>query len=114
MTMRIGKLKLNTLHHIVGQTILYICQFAMCGISRPGQWESAQALFVVGSLAANVVNAFYAATFPSLVRDLPRVIESEEKVRLGTVSPEEHGKLDSYERSKVCLSICHSFQLQQC
>jgi|SRR5687767_9535425 hypothetical protein len=73
----------------------------MCGISRPGQWESAQALYVVGSLAANIVNSFYAATFPSLVRDLPKIIESEENVRLGTQSPEEHNKLDAYERSKV-------------
>ena len=73
----------------------------MCGISKPDQWEGAQALYVVGSLAANVVNAFYAATFPSLVRDLPKVIESEESVRLGTQSAEEHNKLDAYERSKV-------------
>lgn len=73
----------------------------MCGISRPNQWEGAQALYVVGSLAANIVNSFYAATFPSLVRDLPKIIESEENVRLGTQSPEEHNELDAYERSKV-------------
>jgi MFS-type transporter involved in bile tolerance (Atg22 family) len=87
---------------IIGQTILYICQFSLCGISKPSQWESAQALFVLGSLAANVVNAFYAATFPSLVRDLPKLIESEDRVKAGLTSPEEHNKLDSYERSKVC------------
>lgn len=86
---------------IVGQTILYICQFSMIGISKPGQWEAAQALYVIGSLAANIVNAFYAATFPSLVRDLPKIIESEDKVKAGLQSAEEHNKLDSYERSKV-------------
>ena len=74
----------------------------MTGISKPGQWEAAQALFVIGSLAANIVNAFYAATFPSLVRDLPKLIESEDKVKAGLVSAEEHNKLDAYERSKVC------------
>ena len=74
----------------------------MTGISKPGQWEAAQTLFVIGSLAANIVNAFYAATFPSLVRDLPKLIESEDKVKAGLVSAEEHNKLDAYERSKVC------------
>ena len=34
----------------VWQTVLYICQFAMCGISRPNQWQAAQALYVLGSL----------------------------------------------------------------
>ncbi|KAL2213234.1 autophagy protein [Sarocladium strictum] len=86
---------------IIGQTILYICQFSMTAISKPGQWEAAQALFVIGSLAANIVNAFYAATFPGLVRDLPKLIESEDKVKAGLVSAEEHNKLDAYERSKL-------------
>jgi hypothetical protein len=27
----------------VGQCVLYICQFAMCGISKPEQWQAAQA-----------------------------------------------------------------------
>ncbi|KAL5896250.1 hypothetical protein ACKVWC_001457 [Pyricularia oryzae] len=86
---------------IVGQVLLYICQFSLCGISQPDQWEAAQALFVVGSLAANVVNSFYAATFPSIVRDLPKLIESEERVKAGTESPENHSKLDEYERAKL-------------
>ena len=83
------------------QAILCICQFAMCGVSRPDQWQGAQALYVIGSLgkclpllplsfayfwrtpAANVVTSFYAATFPSLVRDLPKLIQSEHDVKLG-------------------------------
>jgi hypothetical protein len=92
---------LTNICFLVGQTILYICQFSMTAISKPGQWEAAQALFVIGSLAANIVNAFYAATFPGLVRDLPKLIESEDKVKAGLVSAEEHNKLDAYERSKV-------------
>jgi hypothetical protein len=35
---------------VVGQGILYISQFAMCGMSKPSQWQTAQALYVVGSL----------------------------------------------------------------
>ncbi|KAH8894151.1 putative autophagy protein [Thozetella sp. PMI_491] len=86
---------------IIAQTILYICQFAMCGMSRPDQWQSAQVLYVIGSLAANVATAFYAATFPGLVRDLPELIQSEHDVAEGAKSPADHEKLDSYERSKL-------------
>ncbi len=85
----------------VGQIVLYATQFAMCGMKRPSQWQSAQALYVIGSLgkssvrpgypvaliipsATNVVTAFYAATFPGLVRDLPKLIESEKDVKAGT------------------------------
>lgn len=33
--------------------------------------------------AQNVVAAFYQATFPSLVRDLPKMVKSEEEVAAG-------------------------------
>lgn len=74
---------MECLTFVVGQTILYIAQYAMCGISKPDQWQAAQALYGVGTLAANVVNAFYAATFPSIVHNLPKVVESEQKVATG-------------------------------
>ncbi|PMB67070.1 Autophagy-related protein 22 [Beauveria bassiana] len=91
---------------IIAQSILYTCQFAMCGINQPGQWQAAQALHVVGSLAANIATAFYTATFPSLVHNLPKVLESEQQVRDGVKSPEEHAELDSYERSKL-YNLCN-------
>jgi hypothetical protein len=37
----------------------------------------------------NMVIAFYAATFPGLVQDLPEVIKSEQDVMDGTVSQVE-------------------------
>ena len=116
----------------------------MCGISKAGQWQAAQALYVIGTVgkfvapypsplpppllpqvmftsrakeqpkdikelkdspllrssglgqsadiyiyiitATNVVTAFYAATFPGLVRDLPKLIRSEQDVQAGTKS----------------------------
>ena len=38
---------------------------------------------------------------PSLVRDLPKVIQSENEVRQGVRSPDEHAKLDQYERAQL-------------
>ncbi|TQV97545.1 hypothetical protein V2A60_006704 [Cordyceps javanica] len=91
---------------IIAQSVLYVCQFAMCGINQPGQWQAAQALYVVGSLAANIATAFYTATFPGLVHNLPKVLKSEQDVRDGVKSPEEHAELDSYERSKL-YNLCN-------
>lgn len=68
---------------ITAQVVLYICQFAMCGINKAEQWQAAQALFVVGSLAANIATAFYTATFPSLVHNLPKILKSEQDVKNG-------------------------------
>ena len=38
---------------------------------------------------------------PTLVRDLPKLIKSENEVRQGIRSPEEHSKLDQYERAQL-------------
>ena len=38
---------------------------------------------------------------PSLVRDLPVIIQSENEVRQGIKSPEEHERLDQYERAQL-------------
>lgn len=35
-------------------------------------------------VATNLVTAFYTATFPGLVRDLPKLIQSEQEVKEGT------------------------------
>ncbi|ORY27919.1 putative autophagy protein [Naematelia encephala] len=87
---------------LIGFTaLLYICQFAMCGLAAPGQWQGAQACYVLGTYAMNMVVAFYAATFPEIVQDLPKVITSEQEVLSGTKSAEAHDELVSYERSKL-------------
>jgi len=68
----------------------------------------------------NVANTFYWAAFPGIVRDLPKMIRSEQEVLNGTrryvlshtstrafplivLSPEVHAELDMLERSKACI-----------
>lgn len=51
--------------------------------------------------ASNIVNSFYAATFPGIVRDLPALIQSEHQVKSGAKQPDAHAELDAYERSKL-------------
>lgn len=48
-----------------------------------------------------MVLSFYGATFPGIVRDLPKMIQSENEVKMGVKSPDAHAELDSYERSKL-------------
>lgn len=75
--------------------------FAFIPLNQGYQWQAAAALYITGSLALNLTGAFYTAPFPALVRDLPKMIESEQQVLAGTKSPEEHAQLDMIERSKL-------------
>ncbi|ORX40335.1 putative autophagy protein [Kockovaella imperatae] len=83
------------------QIVLWIMQFALVGIKEPKDWQIANGIYLVGNLAANISVAFYQATFPSLVRDLPTIIQSENEVRQGVKSAEEHERLDQYERAQL-------------
>jgi hypothetical protein len=86
---------------IMFSVIVYLSSFALCGISKPSQWQAAQALYVIGSLATNVVASFFQGTFPGIVRDLPKLIESEQAVLNGEKSAEEHAILDAHERAQL-------------
>ena len=77
------------------------CSFAFFGLIHPDQWAIATGFWITGYLALNVTGAFYQAPFPMLVRDLPKMIESERMVLEGTRSPEEHARMDMLERSKL-------------
>ena len=86
---------------IIFSILVDIVSVAMCGISKPSIWQAAQALYVLGSLATNVVAAFFHGAFPGIVRDLPKIIESERQVLQGRKSAEDHAKLDAYERAQL-------------
>ena len=71
----------------------------MIGIKHKSQWALANGIWIVGraftyfdrwnvllicaDLAQNVFTAYYFATYPGLVRDLPRMIQSEQDVAAG-------------------------------
>jgi hypothetical protein len=81
------------------------CIFGFAGLTRPDQWQAANALYVTGnigesltlhshysaecpdselmSVARNLLQNFYHAAFPAMVRDLPKMIESEQQVLRG-------------------------------
>lgn len=84
------------------------CIFGFAGLTRPDQWQAANALYVTGNIgsltstpcgsgerrrcrggqtdvdaARNLLQNFYHAAFPAMVRDLPKMIESEQQVLRG-------------------------------
>jgi MFS-type transporter involved in bile tolerance (Atg22 family) len=75
--------------------------FAFFGLTSPDKWALASGFYVAANLAVNITGAFYQAPFPALVRDLPKMAESERQVIQGLKSPEEHATLDMLERSKL-------------
>ncbi|ORX34854.1 autophagy protein [Kockovaella imperatae] len=86
---------------IGAEVITWGCEFGMMSIKDVSQWQTANVLWALGGIALTIVGAFYQATYPSMVRDLPKMIQSEEDVLHGLKSPEEHEKLDAYERAKI-------------
>ncbi|KAK4496462.1 hypothetical protein PRZ48_012442 [Zasmidium cellare] len=78
-----------------------VVSFVFLAADTPQAWQLSAAMYVLGNLALNMVNTFWTAPFPTLVRDLPELQASERQVIEGTKSPEEHAQLDMMERSKM-------------
>ncbi|ODN80314.1 hypothetical protein L198_07814 [Cryptococcus wingfieldii CBS 7118] len=81
--------------------ISWAAGFAWLGIESAEKWKAATAVYMLGYFSFNVAVGFYFAAFPGLVRDMPKVIESEREVLEGRKDAEEHTKLDMLERSKL-------------
>lgn len=76
--------------------------FAWLGIETPDKWKAATAMYIFGYMGRSSFDgkhtwvsdcirigyalcfAFYSAAFPGIVRDLPKIIESEQQVLDGT------------------------------
>ncbi|ORY26764.1 putative autophagy protein [Naematelia encephala] len=93
---------------ISAEVVTWGAEFGMIGIKEKSQWAIANGIWIVGSLSLNIAQAFYQATFPSLVRDLPKMIRSEQDVMAGLKTPEEHAELDSYEKAKL-FNLCNIY-----
>lgn len=89
-----------------GTVIVTACTFGMIGTYKPSQWQAANALWMLGNLGYSIATTFYQATFPSIARNLPQVLKSEQDVKMGLKTPEEHDIVDQYERSKL-YNLCN-------
>ena len=84
------------------ESLVFLCAFALAGLQSSDQWQAANALWFLGNLSLNVANVFYYAGFPTVVRNLPVVRESERAVFEGRKTPELHAQMESLNRAKVC------------
>lgn len=86
---------------IVWTVIAIAASFAFLGFTKPSQWNLVSGFYVLGNVAINVTGSFYFAAYPSIVRDLPQMQESERQVLEDTKTAAEHNQLDSLERSRL-------------
>ncbi|KAK0552298.1 hypothetical protein OC845_001778 [Tilletia horrida] len=76
---------------------------AWLGVTEGSQWPAALVLYILGNISYQAALSFYSAAFPGLVRGLPEVRESAEKLAANPpeTTADEHGKLESLHRNRV-------------
>ncbi|ORX39156.1 putative autophagy protein [Kockovaella imperatae] len=81
--------------------VLICCMLGLSTLKQAASWRIAQLLWMIGCLSSNILGTFFNASFPELVRNLPRVQASENAVRSGQKSPEDHAEMDMLERATL-------------
>ena len=95
---------------IVLSVICWIAEYGFMGITKPDQWPTAMALFIISYIAYGATLVFYAAIFPRLARYMPEVRKArEEDLKQGRISQEEYDKIESLEKNHLSnISTAHS------
>lgn len=81
--------------------VCWALQYGMMAVRQPSQWPAAMGLYVVSYVAYGATLVFYAAVFPRLARQMPRVREARDELREGKISQEEYDSLESLERNHI-------------
>ncbi|PLB40762.1 uncharacterized protein BDW47DRAFT_82167 [Aspergillus candidus] len=89
--------------------VCWALQYGMMAVRQPSQWPVAMGLYVVSYVAYGATLVFYAAVFPRLARQMPRVRKARDELRDGNISQEEYDALESMERNHISnVSTAHS------
>ena len=90
--------------------ICWIFEYGFMGITKPNQWPTAMALYMVSYIAYGATLVFYAAIFPRLARYMPEVRKArEEDLKEGKISQEEYDAIESLEKNHLSsISTAHS------
>ncbi|KAK0534398.1 hypothetical protein OC842_002661 [Tilletia horrida] len=76
---------------------------AWFGVTDPSQWQSALGLYILNNISYQAALSFYSAAFPGLVRGLPEVRKSAEKLSAQPpqTTAEDHAALQSLQSNRV-------------
>ncbi|CAD6979471.1 unnamed protein product, partial [Tilletia controversa] len=76
---------------------------AWFGVTDPAQWQVAMGLYIMNNITYQGALSFYSAAFPGLVRGLPEVRDSAEKLsaKPAQTTAEEHARIESLQRNRV-------------
>jgi uncharacterized membrane protein len=67
----------------------------------PSRWGLAMGIYIIGYTCYGLTFAFYAAIFPRLARNTPRIRELKERYDRGEITPDEYQQAETLEKSRI-------------
>ncbi|KAG2115813.1 autophagy-related protein 22-like protein [Suillus discolor] len=81
--------------------VCWAAQYACMTLTTPNRWVFAMILSIIGFVSYSITLVFYAALFPRLARNTPRVRQLREKYENGEISPEVYDQEESLEKNRI-------------
>ncbi|PPR02628.1 hypothetical protein CVT24_002199 [Panaeolus cyanescens] len=75
--------------------------FAWLAVDDPSKWPAGTALYVLGLITYQITLTFWTAAFPGLAENLPEIQTSQERVKDGSQTPEDHNRTKSLARNRI-------------
>ncbi|KAG1803157.1 vacuole effluxer Atg22 like-domain-containing protein [Suillus variegatus] len=81
--------------------VCWAAQYACMTLTTPNRWVLAMILSIISFVSYSITLVFYAALFPRLARNTPRVRQLREKYETGEISPEVYDQEESLEKNRI-------------
>ncbi|KAG2060272.1 hypothetical protein BDR06DRAFT_1002781 [Suillus hirtellus] len=81
--------------------VCWAAQYACMTLTTPNRWVLAMIMSIVSFVSYSITLVFYAALFPRLARNTPRVRQLREKYENGEISPEVYDQEESLEKNRI-------------
>jgi len=69
--------------------------------TAPSRWGVAMGLFIIDFICFGLTLAFYAAIFPRLARNTPRMHELRDRLDRGEITVDKYNQAEALEKSKI-------------
>ncbi|KAF7935323.1 uncharacterized protein EAE97_008230 [Botrytis byssoidea] len=90
--------------------VCWVFQYGMMAITKPEQWPTAMALYIVSYISYGASLVFYYALFPRLARYMPHVQKArDEELKEEKINQDEYDRIESMERNHISnISTAHA------
>lgn len=86
---------------LVSSLIYWGTMFSTITLTSPSRWGLAMGIYIIGYTCYGLSFAFYAAIFPRLARNTPRIRELKERHNRGEITADEYQQAVSLEKSRI-------------